>query len=395
MNIDPFGLTSLGNDLKPQILRAVSRVIDSGTFILGPEVEAFEREFAEYIGTKECVLVANGLDALHLTLAAMGIGAGDEVIVPSQTFLATLVAPLRLGAIVVAVDVDPITGLIDPNKVSQAIGPRSSAIVPVHLHGAVADMEVLRTLADRHGLALIEDAAQSHGARTSKGMAGSLGHAGAFSFYPTKNLGALGDAGCVTTDDTHLAANIRSMRNYYRSSFSGSLPALATNSRTDAIQAAILRETLPKLSQWNEQRRALACDYQEALRDNPLSLLCASQTIGPSNVVHHFALLVPNREEVVERFASIGLQVISHYSPLPNDVLKSRFRKGNLSHIVVHSDHGARLNAKHTVSLPMHPFLETEEVLQIAHKLIEFVDMDSSQSLFDQICGQSWKGRVT
>lgn len=385
MKIDSFGLASMGTALRPDILRAVGRVVDSGTYILGPEVEAFECEFAEFVGTRYCVLVANGLDALHLALAAAGVGPGDEVIVPTQTFVATLLAPLRLGATVVAVDVHPVTGLIDLDKVADAIGPKTAAVVPVHLHGAMVDMLRLRSLAETRGLVIIEDAAQAHGARTGDSMAGSLGTAGAFSFYPTKNLGALGDAGCVTTDDPLLAAKIRSLRNYSRSDYARELPTLASNSRTDEVQAAILREMLPRLNQWNESRRKLAGQYLAVLQQRGLSDLTAGNDIDAANVFHHFALLVPDRELVLRKLGAEGIQLLTHYSPLPHDILRAQFGYGDRRELVVHSDDGARLNAKHTVSLPLHPFLATEEVLEVSRQLLAVIDGGPARHLLHSV----------
>lgn len=375
-------------------MRAINRVVDSGTYILGPEVEAFECEFAEFIGTRHCVLVANGLDALQLALAAAGVGPGDEVIVPTQTFLATLIAPLRLGATVVTVDVHPVTGLIDVDRVADAIGPKTAAVIPVHLHGAVVDMTSLGSLAKRNGLAVIEDAAQAHGAKTGDSMAGSLGLAGAFSFYPTKNLGALGDAGCVTTDDPLLAAKIRSLRNYARSDYTDELPDLVGNSRTDEVQAAILREMLPRLNQWNESRRTSASTYLAALQKRGLSGLAAGNDIDAANVFHHFALLVPEREVVVKKLGLEGIQLLTHYSPLPHDILKARLGFAGRKELIIHSADGARFNAKHTVSLPLHPFLATQEVHEVSRQLLAVVDDVASRRLLSLVRENSWSGSL-
>lgn len=384
MKIDCFGLASMGIELRRDIMRAVSRVVDSGVYVLGPEVEAFEREFAEFVGTRYCVLVANGLDALHLSLAAAGIGPGDEVIVPSQTFQASLIAPLRLGATAVMVDVHPVTGLINVDNVADAIGPRTAALIPVHLHGAMADMERLRAIAQKHGLALIEDAAQAHGARTSGLMAGSMGLAGAFSFYPTKNLGALGDAGCVTTDDPMLAAKIRSLRNYSRDEYTGDLPMLPQNSRTDALQAAILREFLPRLSTWNTLRQRVAESYVKGLKDcvDPAQLACAWGPGLSESVFHHFALLVAHRDRVIDEFAVSGMRLISHYSTLPHDEVARRWPGARESQIRIHSDGQARINARHTLSLPMHPFLNENDIEVVLAKLTETLDQSERLDLW-------------
>jgi len=201
-------------ELRAELDAACRRVLDGGWYVLGPEVEAFEREYADYCGVRDCVSVGNGLDALCLLLRAAGIGPGDEVIVPGHTFIATWLAVSAAGATPVAVDVDEATGNLDPALVGEAVTPRTAAIIPVHLYGQPAAMDAIRTVGRRHGLAVFEDAAQAHGALYRGKRAGGLGDAAAFSFYPTKNLGALGDGGAVTTDDAGLAERVRLLRNY-------------------------------------------------------------------------------------------------------------------------------------------------------------------------------------
>lgn len=243
---------------------AFDRVLDSGRYVLGAEVEAFEAEFAALCGVRRCIGVANGLEALRLVLQAWGVTAGDEVIVPSNTFIATWLAVSQTGATLVPVEPDVETFNLDPARLEAAITPRTRAIIAVHLYGRVADMAAIRRIADRHGLRVLEDAAQAHGARQGPLRAGSLGDAAAFSFYPGKNLGALGDGGAVTTDDDALAERVRLLRNYgsrvkYEHLIAG------TNARLDELQAALLRVKLPRLQADNAQRRALARAYHAAL----------------------------------------------------------------------------------------------------------------------------------
>ena len=226
-------------ELADQIDAALSRVAAGGRYVLGPEVEAFEERFAEYVGVRHCVGVGSGLDALHLALLAMGVGPGDEVLVPATTYIATWLAVTRTGATVVPVEPDPRTGNIDPSRLAAAVTHRTRAIVPVHLHGCPADMHAIREVARHHHLRVLEDAAQAHGARHHRRRVGGLGDAGAWSFYPSKNLGALGDGGAVTTDDARLAERLRSLRNY-GSSERYVHTERGLNSRLDEIQAAVL-----------------------------------------------------------------------------------------------------------------------------------------------------------
>ncbi|HWS55301.1 MAG TPA: DegT/DnrJ/EryC1/StrS family aminotransferase, partial [Pyrinomonadaceae bacterium] len=281
MRVPFLDLKAPYRELRAEMDEAARRVMESGWFILGEEVEAFEREFAELCGARHCVGVANGLDALHLVLRAMGIGEGDEVIVPSNTFVATWLAVSYAGATPVAVEPDPRTFNLDPERVEEAVTPRTRAVMPVHLYGRPAEMDAIGEVAARRGLRVVEDAAQAQGARYRGRRAGSLADAAGFSFYPGKNLGALGDAGAVVTDDDRLDAELRRLRNYgspvkYRHDVKG------VNSRLDEFQAAYLRAKLPRLDEWNERRARLARRYTEQLEGVPdLRLPAAANYADP------------------------------------------------------------------------------------------------------------------
>lgn len=304
-------------ELQARIDEAVARVMRSGWFILGPEVEAFEAEFAAFCGARHCVGVANGLDALELGLRAFDVGPGDEVIVPANTYIATWLAASAVGAVPVPVEPDPATHNIDPARIEAAITPRTRVILPVHLYGQPADMDPIMAIAARHGLKVLEDVAQAQGAlyRGRHGMkrTGSLGHAGAFSFFPTKNLGATGDAGGVVTDDAAVADRIRVLRNYgsrrkYVNEVAG------TNSRLDELQAAILRVKLQALDDWNGRRRAVAARYLQALSGLPVTLPQVPDWAEP--VWHIFAIATPQRQALCEALDRAGIGWIIHY-PIP------------------------------------------------------------------------------
>ena len=303
-------------ELGGEIQGAVRRVVDSGRYLLGPELERFERDFAAYCGTAHCVGVGSGLSALELSLRAAGIGSGDEVIVPAYTFIATWLAVSRCGARPVPVDVRESTYNLDPTLVNDEIGPRTAAIVPVHLRGEPADMESLTALAERHGLCLIEDAAQAHGAACRNSRAGSLGDAAAFSFYPSKNLGALGDGGAVTTDDAALADRVRLLRNYgmrtrYESEVRGD------NSRLAELQAAVLSAKLPRLDAWNAARGRLADLYLDLLADVDR---LTTPTVEPwaDPVWHLFVVNLASRDSTAEALRRQGIETGIHYPTPPH-----------------------------------------------------------------------------
>ena len=306
------------NDLKPvqatlagELEAAVRRVLRSGWYVLGPELEAFEAEFAAYHGVPHAVGVANGTDAVELALRALGIGAGDEVITVSHTAVATVCAVERAGAVPVLVDVDEATFTIDPRAIEAAITTRTRAIVPVHLYGHPADMDAVPAIARRHGLAVVEDCAQAHGARWRGQLVGTLGDLGAFSFYPTKNLGALGDAGAVIARDPQLAARLRRLRNYGQRERYEHVEA-GQNSRLDELQAALLRVKLARLDEHNAERRRLAGLYTRGLT-------AVRTPIARAEAGHAFHLYVVRhreRDRLRAHLAAAGVHTLVHY-PAP------------------------------------------------------------------------------
>jgi dTDP-4-amino-4,6-dideoxygalactose transaminase len=306
-------------ELRPELDQALARVMASGCYIGGAEVEAFEAEFAEFCGARYCIGVGNGLDALTIALMARSIGAGDEVIVPAHTFIATWLAVGRTGARIVPVDVDSDRLLIDPEAVRAAITPRTAAIVPVHLYGEPADMARLAELATQHGLFLLGDAAQAHGARRDGRGVGALGDAAAFSFYPAKNLGAFGDAGALTADDVTLVDRARRLRSYGarpKDRYRFEEPGL--NSRLDTVQAAALRVKLGALERWNERRRKVAEAYLEGLKDVPELILPVVPADGRHPVWHLFCVRHPRRDALAAHLAATSIETQIHYPQPPH-----------------------------------------------------------------------------
>jgi len=298
-------------ELRDEIDAACARVLGSGRYILGEEVDAFEAAFAAYCGTRHCLGVANGLDALQLILRARGIGSGDEVIVPAHTFIATWLAVSLVGARPVPVEPDERTMNVDPGRVEAALTSRTRAIIAVHLYGYPADIDALTGIARRRGLYLIEDAAQAHGAASHARRAGSLGDAAAFSFYPGKNLGAFGDGGAITTSDDDLAARIRRLRNY-GSRVKYHHEDLGTNSRLDPLQAAMLAVKLRRLDAWNAHRRRIAALYLDGLAGAPgLTLPPAAPGIDPS--WHLFVVRHDRRDTLARHLADAGIETLIHY----------------------------------------------------------------------------------
>ena len=302
-------------ELRDELDGAWRRVMDSGRYILGAELEAFEAEFARYCGVRQCVGVASGLDALALALRAAGIGPGDEVIVPAHTFIATWLAVSQTGATPVAVEPDPGTFVITAEAAAAAITPRTAAIVPVHLYGQTADMDALAALATRHHLFLLEDAAQAHGARCRGRRTGGLGSAGAFSFYPGKNLGAYGDGGAITCDDPALAERLRRLRNYGSSrKYHHEEPGV--NSRLDEVQAALLRVRLGHLDAWNARRAAVAARYCAELAGWGERLILPAVAGWAEPVWHLFVVRHPERDRLAAGLDRAGVASLIHY-PLP------------------------------------------------------------------------------
>ena len=306
-------------ELKPEIDAAVSRVLESGWYILGPEVEAFEAEWAAYCDAKHAVGLANGLDALTLALRALDIGPGDEVIVPSNTYIATWLAVSGVGATPVPVEPDLATHNIDPARIEAAITSRTRALLPVHLYGQPADMDPILDIAQRHGLRVIEDAAQAHGARYKGKRIGAHGDIVCWSFYPGKNLGALGDAGAITTDDTALAERVALLRNYgsrqkYVNEEAG------VNSRLDPIQAAVLRVKLEVLDEWTERRRAVATAYTVGMAESGLILPHVPDWAEPA--WHLYVVRTSDREALQDRMTEAGIGTLIHY-PIPPHMQKA------------------------------------------------------------------------
>ncbi len=344
-------------ELKPQIDAAVRRVLEGGWYILGPEVDAFEAEWAEYCGAKHSVGVANGLDALVLALRALDIGAGDEVIVPSNTFIATWLAVSTVGATPVSVEPDAATHNINPSQIEAAITSRTRAIMPVHLYGQPADLDPILDIARRHGLRVIEDAAQAHGARYKGRRIGAHGDIACWSFYPGKNLGALGDGGAITTDNPALAERVALLRNYgSRQKYVNEEKGI--NSRLDPIQAAILRAKLPYLDEWTERRRAVARIYSETLQDIGLTLPHVPQWAEP--VWHLFVVRAPARDALQGRLADAGIGTSIHY-PIPPH-RQGAYR--DLAPTLPPSPLAERL-ADEVLSLPIGPHIDREQLAAV------------------------------
>jgi dTDP-3-amino-3,4,6-trideoxy-alpha-D-glucose transaminase len=352
-------LKAIYDELKPELDEAYQRVMRSGWFVLGKEVEAFEREYAAYCGTEHCVGLGNGLEALELVLRGWNIGVGDEVIVPSNTYIATWLAVSAVGATVVPVEPTPDGPNIDPDRIAAAITPRTRAIMPVHLYGEPADMEAIMALADRHGLKVVEDVAQAQGACWRGRRTGALGHAGAHSFFPTKNLGATGDAGAVTTDDAALAERLRVLRNYgSRVKYVNIERGL--NSRLDEMQAAFLRVKLPRLDTWNDRRRVLAARYSDRLRDVPgLALPRPPQWAEP--VWHLYVVRTDRRAALVAALEKAGIGSLIHY-PIPPHLQQAYADLGQGAGTYPLAE---RL-AETVLSLPIGPHLPVESVDEIA-----------------------------
>ena len=365
MTVPFLDLRAPYGELKAEFDAAAARVMGSGSFILGGEVEAFESEFAAYCGARHCVGVANGLDALHLALRAMDIGAGDEVIVPSNTYIATWLAVSYAGATPVPVEPDARTYNLDPARLEAAVSERTRAVMPVHLYGQPADMDAIREVASAYGLKVIVDAAQAHGARYKGRRAGSLADAAAFSFYPGKNLGALGDGGAVTTDDDDVARRLRVLRNYgsqkkYFNETKG------INSRLDELQAALLRVKLARLDEWNGRRKRIAETYLRELEGAPdLTLPFVPDYADP--VWHLFVVSHPRRDELQRHLAERGVGTIIHY-PLPP----------HLQQAYAELNYGpgafplSEAMADEVLSLPMGPHLSADDLGEVVSRVSEF-----------------------
>jgi dTDP-3-amino-3,4,6-trideoxy-alpha-D-glucose transaminase len=343
--------------LADELRAAFDRVVAGSSFILGEEVERFEAAWASACGTAHCVGMASGTSALTVLLRAAGIGRGDEVILPAHTFIATALAVIHAGAIPVLCDVEWGTGLMDVDAAEAAIGPETAAIMPVHLYGQLCDMGALTALADRHGLALIEDAAQAHGATFDGRPAGGFGAGAAFSFYPSKNLGALGDAGAICTNDAALAESARQLRHLGQRA-KGEHVTLGVNERLDGLQAALLQVKLGRLEAANARRRQHAARYRDAL-GGCVELL--EERPATPCVYHLFPVRVPRRDALAERLRRAGIQVGVHYSPALHHQPALRgmaVSDGDLA--------TAEAWAAQELSLPMAPDLSPAEIERVA-----------------------------
>lgn len=355
----PFLDLDPGPELEAELQAAMARVLGSRVFLLGPELDAFEREFAAFCGARHCVGVASGLSAIELALRAAGIGPGDEVIVPAYTWVATWLGVSRAGATPVPADALEDTYNVDPEAIAAAITPRTAAIVPVHLRGEPADMGAIDEIARAHGLAVIEDAAQAHGARCGGKRVGSLGDAAAFSFYPSKNLGALGDGGAVVTDDDELAGRLRLLRNYGAHD-RHRIETAGTNSRLAEIQAAVLRAKLPHLDSWNAARAELAQVYLRAF-EGVEAVALPRVPAWAEPVWHLFAIGHPERDRCAEELAERGIGTLVHYPLLPHlsgAYSDAGWRTGDFPV-------AERLSAA-TLSLPLHPQLSRQACEAVA-----------------------------
>ena len=343
--------------IKHDLQATFDRLLGSSAFTLGSELERFEADFADYCGAANCVGVSSGTAALSLMFRAHGIGPGDEVIVPGHTFIASALAVAHVGATPVLCDVDDGTGLISPDAARAAVGPRTAAILAVHLYGQTCDMAALEEFAGRHGLLVFEDAAQAHGARYRGRRAGSLGAAAAFSFYPTKNLGALGDGGAICTDDGLLAERLRRLRNLGQRT-KGEHVELGYNERLDGLQAALLRVKLEYLDGWNHARRAYAARYRELL---PTGAELLHERVDSPCIFHLFPARFDDRDRVAAILREHGIESAVHYAPAVHG--HEAWQQYPLLHgdLPISEDWAAR-----ELSLPMHPDLTRAEIERVA-----------------------------
>lgn len=358
----PFvDLAAQHRPLRSEIDAAIAGVIDANAFILGSAVSSFEEEFASFCGAKRCVGVNSGTAALQLMLQAAGLGPGDEVITAPNTFVATVEAITSAGAVPVLADVDPTTWQLDPAAVEARLSPRTAAILPVHLYGFPADLPAFRTLAERHGLLLLEDAAQAHGARLDGRRVGSGSYAAAFSFYPGKNLGAFGDGGAVVSDDDALADRIVALRHHGQAE-KNVHAYLGTTGRLDSIQAAVLRVKLAHLDSWNARRRELAAVYRECLADSRYTFPEPLEAAEP--VYHLFVVNHPEIDRVTELLGDNGVSWGRHY-PLAVHRQPAFAHLGRPGEFPV-----AESICENILSLPMFPELDPEVVHQICDLLL-------------------------
>jgi dTDP-4-amino-4,6-dideoxygalactose transaminase len=365
MKIPLLDLKSEYAGLRDEILPALDRACQDSTFVEGPDVRAFEREFADFCGTTHCVALSSGTAALHLGLLAMGVQAGDEVITTPNTFLATAEAITYCGARPILVDIDPATANIDPGLLERAVTPRTRAIVPVHLYGRPADMHAILEIAARHNLRVLEDAAQAHAARYRHQRVGSLGHAAAFSFYPSKNLGAYGEGGALTTNEEAIAKFARAARSHgqtarYDHEFVG------FNYRMHGFQGAVLRIKLRRLHAWTERRREIAREYRRVLEFARLEM----PVDDPRDecVYHQFVIYVKNRAAIIAQLAERGIETSVHY-PRPIHLQTAYSSLGYPEGTFPHAERAC----ERVLSIPLFPQMTAEQVEYLANTVLEIV----------------------
>ncbi len=365
MKVPVIDLKAEYTELRAEILAALDRVGEKSAFVLGEDVEAFEREFADFCGTRHCVALSTGTAALHVGLLGLGVQAGHEVITSPNTFVAATEAITYCGAVPVFVDIDPATANLDARLLERAITPRTRAIMPVHLYGRPADMDVIREVAARHDVRILEDAAQAHGARYRGRRVGGLAHAGAFSFYPTKNLGACGEGGALTTDDDQIARFARAARSHgqtarYEHEFVG------FNYRMQGYQGAVLRIKLRRLYAWTARRQEIAREYRRLLAGARLEM----PVDDPRDecVYHQFVIYVSNRNAVIAQLAAREIETSVHY-PRPVHLQPAYSSLGYPPGIFPHAERAC----ERVLSLPMFPSLTAEQIAYVAGAVREIV----------------------
>ena len=363
MKIPFVDLKSLHNELRGELQEVFERVLENSSFVLGPEVQRFEQEFAAYVGTTHCVAVNTGTAAIHLALAALGIGPGDEVITVPHTFIATAEAITAVGARPVFVDIDPVSFTMDPALIEASITSKTRAIIPVDLYGQVADMDPIQEIADSHGIPIIEDACQAHGAEYKGRRAGSFGLAGCFSFYPGKNLGACGEGGAVTTNDGDLAQRIRLWRDHGSSKrYEHVFPGL--NMRMEGLQGGILSVKLKYLDRWNDQRRQAAAEYGKALADT--DVVVPTEMNYGRHVYHLYVIQSSNRDALRQQLTDAGIESGLHY-PTPLHLQEAyRFLGYKEGDFPVTERVKSRI-----LSLPIYPGIRSEAIDRVSAELRE------------------------
>lgn len=361
VNVKFVDLEPLTREVRHDLQTAFEGVLKEGEFILGDQLSAFEEEFARYCEVDHCVGVSNGLDAITMILEALGIGPGDDVLVPAHTFVATWFAVSAVGANPIPVDVDLITYNISPEKLEAALTEYTKAIIVVHLYGQPVEFDAIESFARHHGIYIIEDAAQAHGARYNNRRVGSLGDAAAFSFYPTKNLGALGDGGAITIRDPEMYGRLRRLRNY-GSDTKYVHPILGKNARLDEIQAAWLRVKLRRLDDWNAERRRLIEHYREALSNSLVVLPSVIDNCEP--VWHLFVIQTDRRRELIDSLSNAGVSTVIHY-PVP-PYRQEAYAKCSFD---IHATRNTELLVNRVLSLPLWIGMTSDQISYIAEQV--------------------------